>query len=160
MITQAVRYHMFTPNLWTWDSNSIGASGCFSRGRRRRREADYSLPSRSEYQIQCRCASTSPCVFIVCIGTTLLLAVCLLVDIQMWLRFWIYLIEDAKYLNSLHSIITNGTRSARAIKSRIALWKAAFNKKKTLFTSKLDSNLKKKLFKFYIWSKALYRAET
>jgi hypothetical protein len=38
------------------------------------------------------------------------------------------------------------------IKSRIALAKAAFNKKKTLFSSKLDLNLRKKLGKCYIWS--------
>ena len=38
--------------------------------------------------------------------------------------------------------------------------KAAFNNKKTLFTSKLDSNLRKKLVKCYIWSMALYGAET
>jgi hypothetical protein len=38
--------------------------------------------------------------------------------------------------------------------------KAAFNKKKTLFTSKLDLELRKKLVKCYIWSIALYGAET
>ena len=38
--------------------------------------------------------------------------------------------------------------------------KAAFCKKKTLFTSKLDLNLRKKLIKCYIWSMALYGAET
>jgi len=38
--------------------------------------------------------------------------------------------------------------------------KAAFNKKKNLFTSKLDLNLKKKLVKRYVWSMALYGAET
>jgi hypothetical protein len=38
--------------------------------------------------------------------------------------------------------------------------KAAFNEKKTLFTSKLDLNLWKKLVKWYIWSIALYGAET
>jgi len=38
--------------------------------------------------------------------------------------------------------------------------KAAFNKKKTLFTSKLDLNLRKKQVKCYIWSMALYGAET
>ena len=37
--------------------------------------------------------------------------------------------------------------------------KAAFNKKKTLFTSKLDLNLRKKLVKCYNWSMALYGAE-
>jgi len=36
--------------------------------------------------------------------------------------------------------------------------KAAFSKKKTLFTSKLDLNLRKKLIKCYIWSMALYGA--
>ena len=38
--------------------------------------------------------------------------------------------------------------------------KAAFNKKKTLFTSNLDLNLRKKLVKCYIWSMAFYGAET
>jgi len=38
--------------------------------------------------------------------------------------------------------------------------KAAFNKKKTLFTSKLDLNLRKKLVKCHIWSMAFYGAET
>jgi hypothetical protein len=38
--------------------------------------------------------------------------------------------------------------------------KAAFNKKKTLFTNKLDLNLRKKPVKCYIWSMALYGAET
>ena len=37
--------------------------------------------------------------------------------------------------------------------------KAAFNKKKTHFTSKLDLNLRKKLLKCYIWSIALYDTE-
>ena len=38
--------------------------------------------------------------------------------------------------------------------------KAVFNKKKTLLTSKLDLNLRKKLVKCYIWSMAFYGAET
>ena len=36
----------------------------------------------------------------------------------------------------------------------------AFNKKKALFTSTLDLELRKKLVKCYIWSIALYGAET
>ena len=44
--------------------------------------------------------------------------------------------------------------------NRIAMAKAAFNKKKNLFTSKLDLNLRKKLVKCYIRSMALYGAET
>jgi len=46
------------------------------------------------------------------------------------------------------------------IKSRIAMAKTAFSKKKTFFTSKLDLNLRNKLIKCYIWSMALYGAET
>jgi hypothetical protein len=38
--------------------------------------------------------------------------------------------------------------------------KAAFNRKKTLCTSRLDLNLRKKLVKCYIWSVAFYGAET
>ena len=49
----------------------------------------------------------------------------------------------------------------REIKFSIALTKEVFKKKKKdLFTSKLDSNLRKKLVKCYIWSMALYGAET
>jgi len=38
--------------------------------------------------------------------------------------------------------------------------KAAFNKKRALFTSTLDFKLRKKLVKCYIWSITLYGAET
>jgi len=37
--------------------------------------------------------------------------------------------------------------------------KAAFGKKKNLFTSKLDVNLRKKLMKCYVWCIGLYGAE-
>jgi hypothetical protein len=57
-------------------------------------------------------------------------------------------------------MITNGARCTHEIKSRMAMAKAAFYKKKILFTSKLDLNLRKKLVKCYIWSTALYGAET
>jgi hypothetical protein len=38
--------------------------------------------------------------------------------------------------------------------------KAAFNKKRTLFTSTLDLELRKKLVKCYVWSIALFGGET
>jgi len=38
--------------------------------------------------------------------------------------------------------------------------KAAFNKKRTVFVSILDLELRKKLMKYYIWSIALYGAES
>jgi hypothetical protein len=55
-------------------------------------------------------------------------------------------------------MITNDARYKHEITSRIAMEKAAFNKK-ALFTSKLDLNLRKKLVKCFIWSIALYDAE-
>jgi hypothetical protein len=66
---------------------------------------------------------------------------------------------NVKYFNYLCSMITNDARRTRQIKSRIALAKTAFNKK-TLFTSKLYLDLRKKLLKCYIWSIALCGAKT
>jgi hypothetical protein len=66
-------------------------------------------------------------------------------------------VESFKYLGSM---LTNDGRYTCEIKSRIAMAKAAFNKKRALFTSKMDLELRKKLVKCYIWSIALYVAET
>ena len=65
--------------------------------------------------------------------------------------------ESFKYLGS---ILTNDGRCTCEIKCRIAMVKAALNKKRTLFTSTLDLELRKKLVKCYIWCIALYGAET
>jgi hypothetical protein len=54
----------------------------------------------------------------------------------------------------------NDGRCTCETKSRIAMAKAAFNKKRALFTSKMDLELRKKLVKCYIWSVALYGVET
>jgi hypothetical protein len=69
-------------------------------------------------------------------------------------------LENVEYFKYLGSILTNDGRCTCEIKCRIAMAKAAFNKKRTLFTSTLDLELRKKLVKCYIWSKALYGAET
>jgi len=53
-------------------------------------------------------------------------------------------VECFKYFGSM---LTNDGRCTREIKSRIAMAKAAFSKNKTLFTSRLDLNLRKKLIK-------------
>jgi len=53
-------------------------------------------------------------------------------------------------------MITNVARCKQEIKSRIATAKAAFNKRKTLFTSTFDLNLMNKMVRCYIWSTALY----
>jgi hypothetical protein len=58
------------------------------------------------------------------------------------------------YLCILHG------RCTCEIKYKIAIAKAAFNKKRALFTSILDLELRKKLVKCYIWCIALYGAET
>jgi len=69
-------------------------------------------------------------------------------------------LENVECFKYLGIILTNDGRCTREIKSRIAMAKAALNKKKALFTSKLDLNLRKKLVKCYIWGMALYGAET
>jgi len=66
-------------------------------------------------------------------------------------------VECFKYMGS---ILTNDGRCTCEIKCRIAMAKAALNKKRTLFTSILDLELRNKLVKCYIWSIALYGAET
>jgi len=66
-------------------------------------------------------------------------------------------VESFKYLGS---ILTNDGRCTYEIKCRTAMAKAAFNKKRALCTSTLDLELRKKLVKCYIWSIALYGAET
>jgi len=53
-------------------------------------------------------------------------------------------VESFKYLGS---ILTNDGKCTCEIKCRIAMAKAAFNKKKTLFTSTLGLELTKKLVK-------------
>ena len=58
-------------------------------------------------------------------------------------------VESFKYLGS---ILTNDGRCTCEIKCRITMAKAAFNKKRALFTSTLDLELRKKLVKCYIWS--------
>jgi len=66
-------------------------------------------------------------------------------------------VESSKYLCSN---LTNDGRCTCEIKWSIAVAKAAFNKKSAVFTSTLHSELRKKLVKCYIWSIALYGAET
>ena len=58
-------------------------------------------------------------------------------------------LENVECFKYLGSILTNDGTCTREIKSRIAMAKAVFNKKKNLFTSKLDLNLRKKLVKCY-----------
>jgi hypothetical protein len=65
-----------------------------------------------------------------------------------------------EYFNYLDCKITDDAGCTHESRSRIAMGKRAFNKKKALVTSKFYLNLRKKLVKCYIWSIALYGAET
>jgi len=69
-------------------------------------------------------------------------------------------LENVESFTYLGSMLTNDGRCTCEIKSRIAMAKAAFNKKRALFTSTLDLELRKKLEKCYIWGIALCGAET
>jgi hypothetical protein len=69
-------------------------------------------------------------------------------------------LENMESFKYLCSILTNDGRRTCEIKCRIAMAKAAFNKKRALFTGTLDLELRKKLVKRYILSIALYGAET
>ena len=69
-------------------------------------------------------------------------------------------LENVKCFKYLGSMLTEDGRCTCEFKSRIAMAKAAFSKKKkNLLTSKLDLNLRKKLVKYYVWSIALHGGE-
>jgi hypothetical protein len=59
-------------------------------------------------------------------------------------------LENVKYFKYLSSMLTEDERCTCEIKSRIAMKKAAFNKKKNLFTNKSDLNLRERLVRFYV----------
>ena len=59
-------------------------------------------------------------------------------------------VENVKCFKYLGSMLTEDGRCTCEIKSRIAMAKAVFNKKKNLFTSKLDFNLRKRLVRCYV----------
>ena len=64
---------------------------------------------------------------------------------------------NVEYFSYLGSMIANDARCTRDTKSWFAMANTAFNEKKTLFASRLDLNLGKKLVKCYICIVALYR---
>jgi hypothetical protein len=69
-------------------------------------------------------------------------------------------LENVEPLKYLDRILTNDGRCTCEIKCSIAMAKATFNKKRASFTSTLDLELRKKLVKCYVWSIALYGAES
>lgn len=69
-------------------------------------------------------------------------------------------IEQVSAFKYLGSIITEDMRCHKEVKTRIAMAKEAFNKKRRLLCGSMDRNLRKRLAKCFIWSVALYGAET
>jgi len=67
-------------------------------------------------------------------------------------------LQNVEFFKYLDGMLTNDRRRTCEIKSRFAMVKAAFDKKRALFTSTLDLKLRKKLVKCYIWSIASYGA--
>ena len=68
--------------------------------------------------------------------------------------------EGVECCSYLVGMITNNVICKREFKYRMAVAKAAFSDKRTVFTGSLDLNLRKKLKKCYIWNIAFYGAET
>jgi hypothetical protein len=68
-------------------------------------------------------------------------------------------LENVEYFNYFGSKIINDAKCKQEMKSRTAMVKAAFSKKKSLFDIKLHLNLRKELLKCYIWSRALNGVE-
>jgi len=66
---------------------------------------------------------------------------------------------NVEYFKYFDSVIKNDARGTREIKFRVSMAKAAFNRNTALFTRKLGLNLRKTLFKCYIWITALYGDE-
>jgi hypothetical protein len=69
-------------------------------------------------------------------------------------------LNSVGYFSYLGSMITNVAKFTLEIKCRMVMAKAAFNNKKSLFTTKLKLNLKKKLVNSHIWITDLNGAET
>jgi hypothetical protein len=65
-------------------------------------------------------------------------------------------LENVECFKYLGSMLTSDGRCICEIESRIAMAKAAYNKNRALFTSKMDLELRKKIVECYIWSIALY----
>jgi hypothetical protein len=69
-------------------------------------------------------------------------------------------LESMEYIRNLGSMITYNARRTLKIKSKTDMAKATGDRKMTLFTTTLDTNLRKKPVKCYIWNIVLYGAET
>ena len=69
-------------------------------------------------------------------------------------------LQNARCFSCLSSMISNEARCPRESHSGSVMAKAAFDKLNSLFTRELDLHLRMKVIKCYIWSAALFSAET
>ena len=66
-------------------------------------------------------------------------------------------VDSFKYLGCK---ISSNMNCCQEVKQRIAMAKEAFNRKRSLFCGPLEEELRKRLVKCFVWSVALYGAET
>ena len=70
------------------------------------------------------------------------------------------LVEQVNQFRYLGSLISDDGTCTAEIKSRIAMAKNAFNKRRELFSKRLSKELKKRVIMTIVWSVALYGSET
>ena len=69
-------------------------------------------------------------------------------------------VEQVDSFKYLECNISSNLNCCQEVKQRIAMAKEAFNKRRTIFCAYLDKELRKRLAKCFVWSVALYGAET
>jgi hypothetical protein len=69
-------------------------------------------------------------------------------------------IEQVRTFKYLGSTVNEECKCENEIKSRIAMGKTAFNKRKDLFCGPLKTEIRKRLIKCFVWSTVLYGSET
>ena len=66
-------------------------------------------------------------------------------------------VDSFKYLGCMTS---NNMNCCQEVKQRIAIAKEAFDRKRSIFCGSLEKDLRKRLMKCFVWTVALYGAET
>ena len=69
-------------------------------------------------------------------------------------------VEQVDSLKYLGCNISSDINCCQDVKQRIAMTKDAFNRKRSNFCGLLEKELRKRIVKFFVWSVALYGAET
>ena len=69
-------------------------------------------------------------------------------------------VEQVKQFRYLGALISEDGTSEAEVRTRIAMAKDAFNKKRELLTKRMSTSLKTRVIKTVVWSTALYGSET